>query len=173
MPTTTGAGPTFQTHIDLSPETRQKLVDLLNQRLADTLDLYTQTKHAHWNVKGPDFFQLHELFDQLAADVFGFIDTIAERATALGGYAFGTLRMAAGNAKLPEYPREAIDGKQHLQALIERYSRYAADNRKALDAAQDEDDQATADIFTDVARAIDKDLWFLEAHVQSATQKAG
>ncbi len=172
MPVTT-TGPTFQTHIDFSPETRQKLIGVLNQQLASTLDLYTQTKHAHWNVKGLNFFQLHELFDDLSKDAFEYIDTIAERATALGGYALGTIRMAAANSNLPEYPKDAIEGRQHLEALIERWSRYAADNRRALDAAQNEDDQATADIFTDVARSVDKDLWFLDAHLQSATQKAG
>jgi starvation-inducible DNA-binding protein len=172
MPTTTTT-PRFQTHIDLQPEIRNKLVDLLNQQLAETLDLYTQTKQAHWNVKGSDFFQLHELFDQLASEVFPYIDMIAERATALGGYACGTARMAAGGSRLPEFPREAIDGRQHLEALVERFAHYTANNRKALDAAQEEDDQATADLFTEIARAVDKDLWFLEAHLQSATQKAG
>jgi starvation-inducible DNA-binding protein len=172
MPATTST-PSFQTHIDIPADARQRLIGILNQQLAETLDLYTQTKQAHWNIKGSDFFQLHELFDQLATDVFGFIDTIAERVTALGGYASGTARMAAQASKIAEYPREAIEGRQHLDALIERWSRYAANNRKALDAAQNDDDQATADIFTDVARAADKDLWFLEAHLQSATQKAG
>jgi starvation-inducible DNA-binding protein len=171
MPTTT-QGPVFQTRIDIAPDVRQKLVELLNHRLADTLDLYTQTKQAHWNVKGNDFFQLHELFDQLATDVFPFVDKIAERATALGGYAMGTARMAGANSKLPEYPREAIEGRQHLEALIERWSRYTAENRRSLDAASNEDDQATADLFTEIARVVDKDLWFLEAHVQTATQKA-
>ncbi len=167
------SSPMFQTKNDLSSEVRQKIVEMLNRQLADTLDLYTQTKHAHWNVKGTDFYQLHELFDELAEDVFKFIDPIAERATALGGYAHGTLRMATGNSSLPEYPREAIDGRQHVDALIERFSKYAASTRKAIDAAQDEDDMGTAELFTDIVRAIDKDLWFLEAHIQSATQKAG
>jgi starvation-inducible DNA-binding protein len=171
MPITT-TGPNFQTHIDLPQDARNRLVALLNQQLAETLDLYTQTKQAHWNVKGNNFFQLHELFDQLASDVFGFIDTIAERATALGGYPLGTARMAAGASKLPEYPRDAIDGRQHLEALIDRFSKYTANNRRALDAAQNDDDQATADIFTDVARTVDKGLWFLEAHLQAAAQKA-
>jgi starvation-inducible DNA-binding protein len=114
------------------------------QRLADTLDLYTQCKQAHWNVKGERFFQLHELFDQVAKDVFEFIDEIAERATALGGYALGTARMSAERSKLPEFPRDAIEGRQSLDALIDRFARYAADNRRALDAAQNEDDLATA-----------------------------
>ncbi len=165
--------PMFQTKNDLSSDVRQKMIEMLNRQLADTFDLYSQTKNAHWNVKGTDFFQLHELFDELAEDVFKFIDLIAERATALGGYAQGTIRMASERSALPEYPRDAIDGRQHVEALIERFSKYAASTRKAIDAAQDEDDMATADLFTDVARATDKDLWFLEAHVQSATQKAG
>jgi starvation-inducible DNA-binding protein len=162
----------FQTHIDIAPDVRQRMIAALNQQLAQTLDLYTQTKQAHWNVKGTQFFQLHELFDDLAEDVFEFIDTIAERVTALGGYASGTARMAAADSSLPEYPRDAVDGRQHLEALIERYARYTASNRKALDAAQNEDDAATADIFTDVARAADKALWFLEAHLQAVAQKA-
>ncbi|HVX67858.1 MAG TPA: DNA starvation/stationary phase protection protein Dps [Bryobacteraceae bacterium] len=166
-------GPVFQTHIDLAADARQRLTEILNRQLAATLDLYTQTKQAHWNVKGKDFFQLHELFDQLAGHVFGFIDMIAERATALGGYAQGTARMSAASSYLPEFPKDAIEGRQHLDALIERFARYTAENRKALDAAQNDDDQATADLFTEIARSVDKDLWFLEAHLQSATHKAG
>jgi starvation-inducible DNA-binding protein len=171
MPGTTGV-PSFQTRNDLAPEVRHRLIEVLNQQLAQTLDLYTQTKHAHWNVKGTSFFQLHELFDHVAGDIFEFIDVIAERVTALGGYAAGTARMAASSSSLPEYPKDAIDGRQHLEALIDRFSRYCTANRRALDAAQNEDDMATADIFTEVARAADKALWFLEAHLQAATQKA-
>lgn len=165
--------PTFQTRNDLASDVRQKIVEMLNTQLAATLDLYTQTKHAHWNIKGPDFYQLHELFDDLATDIFGFIDLIGERTTALGGYALGTLRMASQGSYLPEYPKEAIDGRQHLDALIERYSRYGAECRKCIDTAQNEDDFATGDLFTDVCRAVDKDLWFLEAHVQGQVQRAG
>jgi starvation-inducible DNA-binding protein len=165
--------PNFQTRNDLPADVRQKLVTMLNTQLATTLDLYTQIKHAHWNIKGPDFYQLHELFDDLAKDVFGFIDVIAERATALGGYAQGTLRMSAQNSNLPEYPKEAIDGRQHLDALIERFSRYTAECRKCIDAAQNEDDQATSDLFIDICRTVDKGLWFLEAHVQGQVQRAG
>ena len=171
MPATTT--PNFQTKNDLSADVRQKLVNMLNTQLAATLDLYTQTKHAHWNIKGADFYQLHEMFDDLAKDIFGFIDLIAERATALGGYAQGTLRMSAQNTNLPEYPKEATDGRQHLDALIDRYARYTAECRKCIDAAQNEDDMATSDLFTDICRAADKDLWFLEAHVQGQVQRAG
>jgi len=166
MPATKTATPTFPTHIDLPEGDRQTLIELLNGRLADTADLYSQIKQAHWNVKGPNFFQLHLLFDQLAGEVFPFIDLIAERATALGGVALGTVRMAADGSALPEYPVEATEGQRHLKALIDRYAVYTANVRNAIDAADKLHDLSTADIFTEISRVADKQLWFLEAHIQ-------
>jgi starvation-inducible DNA-binding protein len=166
MTATKTVTPTFPTHIDLPENDRQPLIELLNGRLADTADLYSQIKQAHWNVKGPNFFQLHLLFDQLAGEVFPFIDLIAERATALGGVAMGTVRMAAENSVLPEYPVEAAEGQRHLKALIERYAVYTANIRKAIDVADERHDRSTADLFTEISRAADKEMWFLEAHVQ-------
>jgi starvation-inducible DNA-binding protein len=167
MASTKTATPSFSTHIDLPQNDRQGLVELLNQRLADTADLYSQVKQAHWNVKGLNFFQLHELFDTLATELFPFIDEIAERATALGGAAMGTSRMAAANSSLPEYPLSATDGPAHLKALIERYGAYTKAIRKAIDQSDDLHDKSTADLFTGVSRVADKQLWFLEAHLQS------
>lgn len=155
----------FSTRIDLPEGTRQPMVDLLNQRLADTADLYSQVKQAHWNVKGPRFFALHELFDKLAEGVFPYIDMIAERVTALGGAAMGTVRMAAATSTLREYPDEVIDDG-HLRALIERYAVYAASIRTSIDVADKHHDKATADLFTEIARKADQHLWFLEAHEQ-------
>jgi starvation-inducible DNA-binding protein len=157
----------FATRIDLPADKRAQLIELLNQQLADTFDLYSQTKQAHWNVKGSDFYQLHELFDELAAQVLEYVDMIAERATTLGGMAMGTARMAAANSRLEEYPADAVDGLQHVEALAERYARYAATARALIDTAIEEyGDQATGDMFNDITRAIDKSLWFLEAHLQ-------
>lgn len=156
----------FATRIDLPEAARESPIALLNDRLADTFDLYSQIKQAHWNVKGLQFYQLHELFDDLAGDVFEFIDMIAERATALGGVARGTARLAASGSSLPEYPLDAVDGKQHLEALIERYALYTAAVRKGIDAADELKDKDTADLFTEVSREVDKQLWFLESHLQ-------
>jgi len=167
MPATKAHTETFPTSIDLKPATRQTIIDLCNQQLADSLDLYSQTKQAHWNVKGKDFFQLHTLFDALAANALEHIDLIAERATALGGYATGTARMSASNSTLPEYPTDAIDGPEHVRALVERFAAYAASTRAAIDQAADAGDQSTSDLFTEVSRQVDKDLWFLEAHLQA------
>src|ERR687890_1900518 len=101
----------------LSPETREKVIEILNDRLADASDLKSQAKQAHWNVKGMSFIALHELFDQVATAVEGHIDLIAERITTLGGTAMGTVRLAAENSSLSEYPHEITDGTAHVDAL--------------------------------------------------------
>jgi starvation-inducible DNA-binding protein len=157
---------TFQTRVELPARQREKLVTLLNQHLADTFDLYGQAKQAHWNVKGPQFHQLHELFDELADQVLEYVDLIAERATALGGTALGTVRMAAGKTRLGEYPLDAVGSMEHVEALAERFAALAATTRSAIGAAEDLGDADTADLFTEVSRGLDKGLWFLEAHLQ-------
>ncbi len=158
---------TFKTRIDLPAERREKLIALLNQHLADTFDLYGQNKQAHWNVKGPQFHQLHELFDKLAEELEGYVDLIAERATALGGTALGTVRMAAGASRLTEYPLDAGGSLQHVETLALRFAALAATTRSAIDAASELGDADTADLFTEVSRGLDKGLWFLEAHLQA------
>jgi starvation-inducible DNA-binding protein len=156
----------FATRIDLPNESREPTIATLNQQLADTFDLYSQTKQAHWNVKGAQFHSLHELFDKLAAELEGYVDQIAERATALGGLALGTARLAAENSRLPELPLETTDSLPVVEALAERYADLAASTRSAIETAEDSHDAATADLFTEVARGLDKSLWFLEAHLQ-------
>lgn len=156
-----------QTRIDIPEDARLKVVDLLNRQLADTTDLFTQLKYAHWNVKGSDFIQLHELFDQVAGDVLGFADLIAERATTLGGTADGTLRQAAAASTLTEYPTKAVDGMEAVRAVADRVAVYAASTRRAMEESEDLGDTGTSDLFTEVSRQTDKDLWFLEAHLQS------
>ncbi len=158
---------TFATHIDLAPEVRKQMVALLNQLLADIFDLYSQTKQAHWNVKGPQFYALHELFDRLAGDLEGYIDMIAERATALGGLATGTARMAAAASRLPDLPLDVVEGQEVVKALVERFAQVAASTRAAIQEAEQAGDMGTADLFTEVVRGLDKGLWFLEAHIQA------
>jgi len=144
------------------------MVDLANVHLATLTDLYSHTKQAHWNVKGKDFYQLHELFDKLAAVLEEQIDMVAERATALGGTALGTVRLAAANSKLAEYPHDIFDGKAHLEALTERWGVYAGLAVRAIEEADKAGDADTADLFTEVSREIDKGLWFLESHLIGA-----
>ena len=159
----------FETRNDLPAENREKLVEILNGRLADTLDLYTQVKQAHWNVKGPDFIQLHELYDKVAETVLPFVDEIAERATALGGLATGTVRMAAEATSLDEYPLDGTGGQETVRLVADRLAAYGAAVREAIETADSElGDMDTADLFTDVSRAIDKHLWFVETHLVDA-----
>jgi starvation-inducible DNA-binding protein len=158
---------TFETRNDLPEEAREKLVELLNARLADSFDLYTQLKQAHWNVKGPDFIQLHELYDDIAESVLGFVDEIAERATALGGLALGTARMAAEATTLDEYPLDAVAGTDTVEVVADRLATFGAAARAAIDESDELGDLDTADLFTEISRSIDKHLWFVEAHLQS------
>jgi starvation-inducible DNA-binding protein len=158
---------TFATRIDIAEASRDELVQLLNARLADTFDLYSQLKQAHWNVKGSDFIQLHELYDDVAESVLEYVDTIAERATALGGLALGTARMAAAASTLDEYPADSVAGIETVEVIADRLAAYGASVRAGIDAALQLDDQDTADLFTEVSRTIDKQLWFVEAHLQS------
>lgn len=157
----------FETRIDLPADGREKMVALLNQQLADTFDLFGQAKQAHWNVKGPQFHQLHELFDDLADQLKEYVDLIAERATALGGMALGTVRMAAEASRLPEYPMDPGGSMQHVEALTERFAALAATTRSAIKTAEAADDATTVDLLTEVSRGLDKSLWFLEAHLQA------
>jgi len=157
----------FSTRIDIAEASREQLIELLNARLADTFDLYSQLKQAHWNVKGSDFIQLHELYDEIAESVLEYVDTIAERATALGGVALGTTRMAAAASSLDEYPPDAFPGMDTVAAVADRLAAFGASVRAAIESALELDDQGTADLFIEVSRAIDKHLWFVEAHQQA------
>ncbi len=155
----------YSTRIDLTEDVRVKVIDLLNQTLAATLDLKTQTKQAHWNVKGLDFYQLHELFDEMSGELEEYVDMVAERVTALGGTALGTARIAAAESILPEYPLDAVSGIEHLTALADRYAAYGKHVREAIDSTGDLGDADTSDMYTEISRTIDKRLWFLEAHL--------
>ena len=151
--------------IDLGGKLRGSMVELLNQQLVDTIDLYTQLKQAHWNVKGAHFIALHELFDKLAEDLEGPIDDIAERVTALGGVARGTARLVAGESRLDELPLDRFDGLKLVAALADRHATLAGTTRAAIDAASEAGDADTSDLFTGISRGLDKALWFLEAHL--------
>ncbi len=156
---------TFTSKIDFTQTQRDELVRLLNQQLADTSDLHSQAKQAHWNVKGMNFYSLHLLFDQLALSIEPYIDTLAERITTLGGVAQGTLRMAAKDSRLPEFPTQPQTGEAYLKALIERVATYAASNRKASLSAAELAEPSTEDLLIEISRVVDKQLYFLESHL--------
>jgi starvation-inducible DNA-binding protein len=155
----------YDTKNDLPAAVRSTVVDLLNGRLADAIDLGTQAKQAHWNVKGPNFIALHELFDSVAEHVEDHIDTLAERITALGGTAHGTIAVVSRTSSLKPYPQDISDGIQHVDALSSAVADFGAKVRKGIDEAARLGDADTSDLFTGLSRELDKDLWFLEAHL--------
>lgn len=152
---------------DLREKVRHAMVDLLNQNLADVIDLGLQAKHAHWNVKGPHFIALHELFDKVAEELEEFTDEIAERAVELGGVAQGTVQIVAKCSKLTAYPQDIASGKEHVMALSDSLATFGASARTAIDIATKAGDADTADLFTEVSRGMDKLLWMVEAHAQA------
>lgn len=149
----------------LADNTRKTVIPLLQARLYDAIDLTSQAKQAHWNVKGPNFIALHELFDQVHGEADGHADLIAERLVALGGQAQGTVRISATNSELAEYPLNASAQADHVDALSSALAKYGQLVRDASDIAGDAGDQDTSDLFTEISREVDKSLWFVEAHL--------
>ena len=158
---------TYSTKNDLSADLRGKMIPLLNARLADSIDLQTQCKQAHWNVKGPDFIALHELFDKINEDVEEYVDLLAERAVQLGGTAEGTIQAVIKGTILKVYGAKGGSGHEHVQALSNALAAYGKLVREAIDSTDKAGDMDTADIFTEISRGTDKWLWFVEAHLQA------
>jgi starvation-inducible DNA-binding protein len=161
----------YSTKNDLAETTRAAIVTICNNRLADAIDLQTQCKQAHWNVKGQNFIALHELFDSVNEGVEDFVDLIAERAAQLGGAVEGTARTVAKRSSLTEYP-QVRTAHGHVDALSSALAAFGKSARGAIDQANQAGDAVTADIFTDISRATDKWLWFVEAHLDDQTKGA-
>lgn len=162
----------YNTSNDMASPTRQSAIEILNEHLADAIDLHLQAKQAHWNIKGPNFVGLHELFDRVAAQADEYSDLIAERAVALGGVARGTLQAVSAQSGLREYPLEVGDWRAHVQSMQEALATFGRGVRKAIDDATALSDADTADLFTEISRAVDKSLWMVEAHVQEGPADA-
>jgi len=158
----------LKTQNDLDSNTRKVIVDLLNARLADSIDLALAAKQAHWNLRGAQFIAVHEMIDGFRTEIDGHVDTIAERIAQLGGTALGTSQVVAKSTTLPPYPTDIHNIEDHLVALIERFGAAAHTIRGALNDADDAGDAGTVDILTAYSRALDKSLWFLEAHTQAS-----
>jgi len=157
----------IRTKNTLPEKVRIQMDIILQDRLADSIDLANQAKQAHWNVKGPSFIALHELFDKIAEESEIYPDLIAERIVQFGGVAQGTIRVAVVRSSLPAYPLIITTGREHLEALSHTLATYGELVRTAINQAAELNDPATADIFTEILRGVDKNLWFVEAHNQS------
>jgi starvation-inducible DNA-binding protein len=149
---------------DLALPKRKQLIEKLNQLLADSIDLNLQVKQAHWNVKGANFIALHELFDAISAEVVLDYDMIAERVVQLGGQALGTVRVVAKDSRLKEYPLNASDEADHVEALGSALAAFNKHARKAIDETDALGDAVTADMLTGIVRGLDKQIWFVESH---------
>jgi len=159
----------YPTKNDLPEAIRRKMIELCNARLAEAIDLQTQTKQAHWNVRGANFIALHKLFDEVNSDVEDYVDLIAERAVQLGGSVEGTARSVAKRSMLTEYPLKSGTGRQHVDALSSALAAFGKLIRSAIEESDRADDKDTNDIFIEISRGVDKWLWMVEAHLQPET----
>ena len=152
---------------DLPADTRQKVCDLLNARVADGIDLFYAVRTAHFNVKGPSFGALHELFEKIYTAIDEFVDVMAERVVQLGGVAQSTVRIAAERSNLEEYPTDLVGGLDHCEAVSDRLAAFGKLLRQNIDDCEEANDKDSSDMLIDISREIDKFLWMVEAHTQS------
>jgi starvation-inducible DNA-binding protein len=162
------AAKTYPTKNDLPEATRLEVIGLLNQRLAECIDLQLQSKQAHWNVKGPTFIALHKLFDEINEDVESYVDLIAERIVQLGGIAEGTVGAVEERSTLVDYPLALATGSEHVAALSDALAAFGRTTRVGIEEMNELEDAGSADILTEISRGLDKWLWFVEAHQQGA-----
>jgi len=151
----------------LSEEVRTKITETLNGRLADGLDLHSQIKVAHWNIKGPQFASLHPLFETFAIGLAVHNDSVAERAVTLGARAFGTARHVAKTSRLPDYPQETTRDMDHVKLLAERIEKYLEGTRESRSLSEKLADTDTVDLLTGIITEFEKHAWFLRASLDS------
>jgi starvation-inducible DNA-binding protein len=163
-----GGARIYPTKNDLPETTRREAIGLLNQRLAEAIDLQAQCKQAHWNVKGPTFIALHKLFDEIYADVGEYVDLLAERVVQLGGIAEGTVGVVAERSTLTDYPLALATGGEHVAALSDALAQFGRAARLGIGEMDELEDADSADILTEISRGVDKWLWFVEAHQQGS-----
>jgi starvation-inducible DNA-binding protein len=149
-----------------SNDERSTLIPLINKQLADTVDLRSQTRQAHFNVRGPYVQALSSLFDGLARELRRFADLIAKRLRSMGGHPAVTVRSVARESNLRNYPLDALDAHEHLEALLSSYSRYELDTRNNMNAAQEIGDSETAKLLQLILISTERNLWFLEAYLE-------
>jgi starvation-inducible DNA-binding protein len=150
----------------LPQEQQAKLIELLNRRLADAIDLQLQSRQSYWNVKGPHFLALRKLFDQVAGGAQEYANLIAERIVQLGGKAEGTAHAVAGRSSLDGYRLASAGGNSHIAALLTTLTDFGRHARYASAQASELHDADTAALLTKIGRSIDIWLWFVETSQQ-------
>ena len=154
------------TRNDLGENAKKVSVNVLNATLVDTIDLTNSIRMAHWTLRGTNFIGLHQLFEQFYTEFFANGDEIAERLVQLGGTPDGTSQLVAEKTRIAPYPQSTVDSLEHVAALADRFAAYGKSLREGIDATDEAGDADTADLLTGISRAVDKDLWMLEAHLK-------
>ena len=157
----------YKNRVALPEDIKKDVVQRMQVTLASASDMYSQSKFAHWNVKGDNFYQLHLVFDHVAKVIGKQADPIAERITQLGGVANGTARQAANFSIIPEYAIDTVAGMDHVKALSDSLGKYCACLRNASDEIDDLGDGPTSDFYNQLIVDAEEQLYFLESHLEA------
>ncbi len=151
---------------NLPEATREKVSQLLNEQVASAIHLQLLAKQAHWNVRGSNFRSLHKLFDDVFSAATVWADSLAERTAQLGWTVDSTLEFIGARTNLPPVAAELSDGQGLVDGLVKALSTFGANARKCIEQTEEEGDMATSDLFTEICRGVDENLWMVEAHLQ-------
>lgn len=157
-----------ETRNSLKGNARAKSIVLLGTMVIHALDLERHAKQAHWNLRGPTFIALHELFDKVADEARGYADESAERLVALGGEADGRPASIANRSTLKPYPEKLESERAHVERVADALATFGELARAGIEETAGWGDQGTSDLLTGMSRELDKLLWMVEAHLGKA-----
>lgn len=150
-------------NIGLVPNSRQKVIDILGNIIADQYILYTKTRNYHWNVTGEDFAQYHKLFEEQYSAIDEDIDDVAERIRALGGKTQATLGEFLKSTTLKEHPAKYPTAKTMIANLLADHEAVIRNLRKNIVSCSKLDDAGTEDFLTQLMEKHEKTAWMLRA----------
>lgn len=152
--------------IGLSGSQRSEVVSILNTVLADEFVLYVKTRRFHWNVEGPNFSELHGLFEKQYEQLGEIVDLVAERARALGGFAAGSFEEYLSLTRLGERPGEHYSARGMIGALLADHEALIRSLRDDLEVVSEEyGDEGTTDFLIGLMQEHEKTAWMLRAYL--------
>lgn len=158
------------TRIDLPPDLRQTLTELLQVLVLDGTDLALRAQVAHWNVRGPMFAPLHALFGEVYTAAAGWVDTNAERIVTLGGRVEGHPQAVAARSGLPKLSEGATSARDYLRVVADALGSFIGTLRKTITNITA--DPVTQNMLQDQCAGAEKLLWMVEATLDEGTAPA-
>ncbi|MEX0772395.1 MAG: Dps family protein [Balneolales bacterium] len=154
-----------EVNIGISEKYRDEISDGLSHLLADTYTLYLKSQNYHWNVTGPQFHSLHEMFEEHYKELAEAVDALAEGIRALGHFAPGTLNQFSEMSSVSE-EYDVPDAMEMINRLVMAHEQIMETARKVVSISEEADDQTTLDLVTERLKFHSKTAWMLRSHLQ-------